>query len=131
MRRRAVLAGLGAASLATQAQASSYRQTFARPAPDVYAALIAVLPMLDYKIKSQNDDLMRLLFSAGMSAFSVGETMTIAVVDEGEKRSALELDGELKMSSNILAKGRVLKHFDRIASAVSAQLKTVHAENKG
>jgi hypothetical protein len=123
MRRRAVLTGLGAAALAGQAHASSYRQTFARPAADVYAALIAVLPALDYKIKSQNDDLMRLLVSAGMSAFSFGETMTIAVVEESEKRSALELDGELKMSSNILAKGRVLKHFERIASAVSAELK--------
>lgn len=123
MRRRAVLAGLGVAALGTSVAASSYRQGFARPAADVYAALVAVLPGLDYKIKSQNDDLMRLLVSAGMSAFSMGETMTIAVVDEGEKRSSLELDGELKMSTNILAKGRVLKHFDKIASAVNAELK--------
>lgn len=122
-----MLAGLGVAAIGTPAAASSYRQVFARPAADVYAALIAVLPTLDYKIKAQNDDLMRVVASAGMSGFSFGEIMTIAVVEESEKRSTLEVDGELKMSTNILAKGRVLKHFDRIASAVSAKLKEAPA----
>lgn len=123
MKRRELLISFGAAALATPAAAASYRQAFARPAADVYAALVEVLPALDYKVKSRNDELMRLLVSAGMSGFSFGETMTIAVVDAGEGRSTLEVDGELKMATNILAKGRVLKHFDRIASAVSVKLK--------
>jgi len=123
MKRRDLLIGLGVAALASPAAASSYRQAFSRPAADVYAALVEVLPGLDYKIKSRNDDLQRLIISAGMSAFSMGETMTVAVVDEGEKRSALEVDGELKLATNILARGRVMKHFERIASAVSVKLK--------
>jgi len=123
MKRRDLLIGLGLAAVASPALAASYRQAFARPAADVYAALIEALPGLGYKIKAQNDDLQRLVISASMSAFSFGETMTVAVVDEGEKRSALEVDGELKMSSNVLAKGRVLGHFERIASAVNARLK--------
>lgn len=123
MNRRAMVVGAAAFVLASPARASSYRQVYRRPASDVYAALLRALPGLGYKIKSQNDELMRLVLSAGMSAFSLGETMTVAVVDEGEDRSALEVDGELKMSSNILAKGRVMKHFERIAVAVSEQLK--------
>lgn len=105
------------------AEASSYRQIYPRPAGDVYAALVQVMPGLGYKVRSENADLHRLLISAGMSAWSLGETMTIAVVDEGPERSALELDGELKMTSNVLAKGRVMKHFERIAGAVSDALK--------
>ena len=81
------------------------------------------LPGLGYKVKSQNDELMRVNLSSGMSAFSLGENMTVGVVDEGEGRSSLEVGGELKMSSNILAKGRVMKHFNAIVDAVSAQLR--------
>lgn len=123
MNRRAILIAAIALAASTPAAASSYRQSYRRPAPEVYAALIAALPGLGYKLKSQNDDLMRVVISAGMSAFSFGETMTVAVVDDGEGRSSLELDGELKMSSNILAKGRVMKHFNTIADAVSAELR--------
>lgn len=124
MNRRSLIAGLVIAAMATPVAASEYRQVFRRPAAEVYAALVRALPGLGYKVKSQNDELMRVNLSSGMSAFSFGESMTVGVVDEGEGRSSIEVDGELKMSSNILAKGRVMKHFNAIVDAVSAQLKT-------
>ncbi|RRN64656.1 hypothetical protein [Caulobacter sp. 602-1] len=123
LRRLSIVAGM-AMALSTPAAASEYRQTFKRPASEVYAALVKALPGLRYKVKSQNDELMRVSLSAGMSGFSMGENMTVAIVEEGEGRSALELDGELKMSTNILAKGRVMKHFNTIVDAVSAELKS-------
>jgi hypothetical protein len=127
MKRHFALAALIAATLVTPATASEYRQTFKRSDAEVYAALVRALPGLGYKVKSRNDELQRIALSAGMSGFSMGENMSVAVVEDGEGRSALELDGELKMSTNILAKGRVMKHFDRIVGAVSEQLKAVPA----
>jgi hypothetical protein len=123
MNRRLVIATIIASAAATTATASEYRQVFKRPASEVYAALLRALPDLGYKVKSQNDELMRVNLSAGMSGFSFGENMTVAVVDDGTDRSSLEVGGELKMSSNILARGRVMKHFNTIVDAVSAQLK--------
>lgn len=123
MNRRSLIAALIIAAMTTPAAASEYRQAFKRPASEVYAALVRALPGLGYKVKSQNDELMRVNLSSGMSAFSLGENMTVGVVDEGEGRSSLEVGGELKMSSNILAKGRVMKHFNAIVDAVSAQLR--------
>jgi len=56
--------------------------------------------------------------------------MTVAVVEDRAERSYLELDGELRMSSNILAKGRVMQHFDKIVDAVGQQLPAKTAEVK-
>lgn len=123
MNQRLLLVACVAMAVSSQALAAEYRQTFKRPAADVYAALVGSLPGLGYKVKSQNDELMRVSVSAPMSAWSFGENMSIAVVEDGPDRSVIEVDGELKMSSNILAKGRVMKHFDRIVMAVSDKLK--------
>ena len=124
-RRTAMMSLLAtaAATISTPASAAAYWQAYRRSAADVYASLLRVIPQLDFKIKSQNDELMRVAVSSGMSAFSWGEVMSLAVVDEGEGRAALEVDGELKMSSNILAKGRVMKHFEHLATAISNDLK--------
>jgi len=132
MNRRNILLAIAAtaAVTATPACASEYRQVFKRPAAEVYAALARALPDLGFKVKSRNDELMRVSLSAPMSAFSWGETMTVAVVEDGADRSYLELDGELRMSSNILAKGRVMKHFDKIVDAVGHQLPAKTAEVK-
>lgn len=123
MNQRLLLVACVAMAVSSHAYAAEYRQTFKRPAADVYAALAGSLPGLGYKVKSQNDELMRVSVSAPMSAWSFGENMSIAVVEDGPDRSVIEVDGELKMSSNILAKGRVMKHFDRIVMAVSDKLK--------
>jgi hypothetical protein len=121
--KRALIAVGFALIAAPVAHAGEYRQAFKRPASEVYAALSEAVPALGYKVRARNDDLMRISVSAPMSAWSLGENMSIAVVEDGPDKSAIEVDGELKMSSNILAKGRVMKHFDRIVMAVGDKLK--------
>lgn len=120
--RAFVGAAVASVVISSGAHAAGYSQPFHRSGRDVFAALTEALPSLGFKVKSTDTSLQRVSFSAGMSAFSWGEDMSIAVIDRGAGESVLEMDGELKMSTNILAQGRVMKHFNNIVMDVSRRL---------
>lgn len=108
--------------LAPRAEAATYRQEFPYPKAAVYAALVKVLPENGFKIKAQDPVVCRVTASAGISAFSMGENLSIGVSDGGTGKSVLELDGHKKMNAGLLAPSRVMAHFDRIVLAVSREL---------
>lgn len=116
----AVAGALGAAGPAT---AGDYRQAFPYPRDKVYAALVAALPALGLKIREEDPVLARVVAAAGMSAWSWGENMSIAVVADGEAASVLEFDSKRVLGTNIADGGRSLKLFNKIVFEVSRRLR--------
>lgn len=105
------------------ASAAAYRQEFSYSKDEVYAALLAALPALKLKVTFADKALGRVQAKAGMSAFSIGETLSIGVVEISQARAALELDGTVGATAmNAFAHDRVLKHFNRLVAEISSRL---------
>jgi hypothetical protein len=112
-----------AAATASPASAAAFRQEFPYPKAAVYEALVQTLPAEGFKIKDQDAVIARVTASAGMSGFSYGENMSMAVVENGDDKSTLEFDGKLKMGTNgLFAGGKNMKNFNKIVLAVSRRL---------
>lgn len=112
-----------AALIAAPAHASAFRQEFNYPKARVYQVLLEVLPALKLKVNATDAALGRISAKAGMSAFSIGETLSLAVVETSAERCAIEMDGAIGATSvNAFATDRLVKHFDRIVLEVSRRL---------
>lgn len=119
-----VVAGGAVALLgvADVARAGDYEQAFPFPQAKVYAALIEALPAVGLKVKAQDAVLSRVTASAGMTAFSWGENLSIAVVPNGENASTLTFDSKRALGTNVVDGGRSLKLFNKVVFEVSRRL---------
>ncbi len=96
------------------------------PYDDVFDAVVAVIPTIGFKLKSQDRVIGRITASTGMSLFSWGENLTI-VVEKVEDRSTLVAIGSaLKVSINVTGRHRHAKNFNRLIEALSS-----HLQNRG
>ncbi|CAN7400824.1 hypothetical protein LJR164_002516 [Phenylobacterium sp. LjRoot164] len=122
--KQAIIIAACAFGLAAPAHAETLRQQFPNSKDEVYAALLQALPASGFKIQEESAAMARVSAKAPMSAMSFGERMTLSVVAVPSGGSMLEYTGAPVMSSNIVAEGRVVKHFDKIVFAVGERLTT-------
>lgn len=127
MVRTTAVVAAAAALISAPAHADTIRQEFEQPKAVVYAALIEALPAAGYKIDDQSPTLFRVSVKAPMSAWSFGERISIGISTGPSGGSVLEYTGAPVMSSNVVARGRVVKHFDRIVGAVADRLAMIPA----
>jgi hypothetical protein len=67
----------------------------------VFNAINAVLPEIGYSIRSQDRLIGRITASAGMSAFSFGENITIQVQKTDDASSTIVVQSNLKVGVNL------------------------------
>lgn len=121
-RRVFVAAGACLMLAAGPAAAGDYEQAFPFPQAQVYVALVEALPAVGLKVKAQDALLGRVTASAGMTAFSWGENLSIAVVPNGEAASTLKFDSKRALGTNVVDGGRSLKLFNKVVFEVSRRL---------
>jgi hypothetical protein len=92
------------------------------PYDRVFDALIAALPETGFAVRSQDRVIGRVTASAGMSAFSYGENMSVQVRRIDDQSCVLILQSNLKVAANWGGASKNAKNAERIISAVSARL---------
>jgi hypothetical protein len=107
-----------------QPTSAGTRQRFPFPADQVFAGLKSVLPAAGYEVKSADALIGRIVASAGMSAFSWGEDISISVEPEGEEAAVVTLQSGLKVGINTAAAHRNTQNAERIIGALSRYLQS-------
>jgi hypothetical protein len=98
------------------------QQKFPFPYDDVFDGIIAVIPAIGLKLKSQDRVLGRITASAGVSVFSWGENLTIIIEKVDDKNTTVAIESSLKVGLNVAGAHRHAKNFNRIIEALSSHL---------
>jgi hypothetical protein len=93
----------------------------------VFRGIIAVIPTVGFKLKSQDPVIGRISASAGMSLFSWGENITIIIEKISDTSTLISIESALKVGLNVAGAHRHTKNFNKIIEALSAHLRTKNA----
>jgi hypothetical protein len=88
----------------------------------VFKKLLEVLPLQGYTIKASDALIGRITASAGMSLFSWGENISLAVLKINANSCSLKIDSSLKLGTNISGVHRNQKNIDNIILSLSGIL---------
>ena len=99
------------------------------PYDDVFDALVAVIPSIGFKLKSQDRLIGRITTSTGMSLFSYGENLTIVVEKVEDGITLIGIESALKVGINVAGAHRHSKNFNKLIEALSAYLQNRSNEN--
>lgn len=98
------------------------QQAFPFSREQVLDAVVAVIPALGMKLRTQDRLIGRVTASTGMSMFSYGENITVAVQALDPASSSVTVASDLKVGLNIGGAQRHSKNFNDIIEAVSSHL---------
>ena len=93
------------------------------PREKVFAAAVSTVNKQGLKVKSVNESLGRIVVGTGMSLFSYGENVTIAVQALDADSTVVSLGSRLKMGTNFLAGGQHERNFEAILSGIDTELR--------
>ena len=88
----------------------------------VFDALVAVMPTIGFSVKTQDRVIGRITASAGMSAFSYGESIAIQVQKTSETAASIVIQSNLKVGANWAGAGKNAQNAERIIAALSGYL---------
>lgn len=91
---------------------------------DVFDGLVAVIPSVGLKPKSQDRVIGRITASTGMSLFSWGENITIVVEKIDDSNTLVGIESALKVGINVAGAHRHAKNFNRLIEALSLHLQS-------
>ncbi len=94
------------------------------PYDDVFDGVVAVIPTIGFRLKSQDRVIGRITASTGMSLFSWGENLTIVVEKLNDSSTLVAIESALKVGINVAGAHRHGKNFNRLIEALSSYLQT-------
>ena len=87
-----------------------------------FDAVVTVIPALGMKLRSQDRLIGRVTATTGMSLFSYGENITVAVQALDPASSSVTVASDLKVGLNIGGTQRHSRNFNNVIDAVSGRL---------
>jgi len=100
---------------------SSTERAFDAPKDRVFQAALNAAAKVRMKVKEADPEAGRLLLRSGMSMTSWGENLVLHLT-ETDGRTTVSLDSKLLVSTNIFAKGKHQRNFDRLLGAIAEDL---------
>ncbi len=88
----------------------------------VFDGVVAMIPAIGFKLKSQDRVIGRVTASTGMSLFSYGENLTIVVEKINDGNTLVAIESALKVGINVTGGHRHTKNFNKLIDALSRHL---------
>ena len=100
----------------------STQQKFPYGYDQVFDSVIAMIPQIEFSLKSQDRTIGRVTASTGMSLFSWGENLTIVVEKVDSTTTSVGIESALKLGINVGGAHRHSKNFNKLIEAISEHL---------
>lgn len=95
------------------------------PYSEVFDGILAVIPDINFRLKSHDKVIGRITASTGMSLFSYGENLTIVVEKVNNASTLVGIESALKFGFNIAGAHRHIKNFNTLIEALSNYLQRI------
>ena len=92
------------------------------PYDDVFDGVVAVIPTIGFKLKSQDRLIGRVTASTRISPFSWGENLTIVVEKVNDSSTLVVIESALKVGLNVAGAHRHAMNFNKLIEALSLHL---------
>jgi hypothetical protein len=109
---------------------SSGSQRFPVSADEAWTHLRRIAPRIG-RVKEADEFLKRMVISAGISGFSLGETISVQVQQVNETACDVVVTSGLKLGLNLGGAHRNQKNVQKVVSALSASLQAFSARGSG
>ena len=104
------------------------KQKFPFPYDAVFDGLLVVLPLVPFKVNTEDRLIGRITATTGMSLFSWGENVTVLVEKVDEKTTLVSIESSLKLGINVAGAHRHAKNFNALIEALSGHLQASAAK---